>query len=351
MMQERGLHCAVIVPDDIDWDRDYSRLTVPHLLAMSPKELACIDPLAINLIVAKGIPALADLQISAYQETINRWVMDFTQRCLPRWEPYFHEAPQDFENDIRYFRLGMVCQYLELEVGIEYNSDQRDVQGVHYTNPSDLFLNGVIDTRQGTCGNMAALQLAIGWRLGLPVSLACVNSHYILRFDDGETIYNIEATQSGYGGFKSDPDQFLIETKNLPAIALSCGSELRALRPHEVFGSFIGLRARHLQDVGKSQGDEEKILASEPDWLLARQLFPTNRVLYKSQMVISSMRGDSLFEPREAGHPTTYAICLEDIQRLRFRHRQMHNCESKDNPVETSPQAIDQFFSRLEVEA
>jgi len=196
---------------------------------------------------------------------------------------------------------------------------------------------------------MAALQVAFGWRLGWPVSLACVNSHFILRFDDGNAIYNIEATQSGYGGFKSDPDEFLIETKKLPLIALQSGSDLRALRPHELLGSFVGLRARHIQDVGKDEGNEAKMLESEPDWLLARQLFSSNRVLYKNQLVISSMRGDSLFEPYEAGHPNTYVQCLEEIRFRRFQQWQNDHGGTEHATSNPSHQAIDALFTTLEV--
>ncbi|MEX0792978.1 MAG: transglutaminase family protein, partial [Pirellulaceae bacterium] len=257
-----GQSCPVIVPDRIDWERDYQSVTVDQLIAMPPEQLAAVDPLVMNLLVAQGLPALADLDIRRYQNLVNGWAADFTQRCLPQWEPFFHEAPHDFANDINYFRLGMVCQYLELEIGIQYNRDQREAQGVYYTNPSDLFLNGVLETREGTCATMAALQVALGWRLGWPVSLACVHSHFILRYDDGQTVYNIEATQSGHGGFKSDPDEYLIETKELPPIAIESGSDLRALRPHEMLGAFIGLRARHLKDVGLYRGKQSKILES-----------------------------------------------------------------------------------------
>lgn len=346
----RGLKCPVIVPANVDADRDCSSLSLGALVAMQPEELAGVDPLVMNLTVAKGVSVLADIEIADYQAIVNGWVRDFARRCLPCWEPYFHEAPQDFKNDIRYFRLGMVCQYLELELGIEYNRDQRDAQGILYTDSSDVFLDGVIDSRQGTCGNMAALQMAFGWRLGWPVSLACVSSHFILRFDDGETYYNIEATQSGHGGFKSDPDEYLIETKRLPRIAIECGSDLRALRPHEVLGSFVGLRARHVQDVGKQKGDAVKILESEPDWLLARQLFPSNRVLYKNQMVVSSMRGDSLFEPSEAGHPNTYAACLNEIQQVGVPIRPTINGTPKEPSRRISPDAIDDLFFQLEVD-
>lgn len=191
---------------------------------------------------------------------------------------------------------------------------------------------------------MAALQVAFGWRLGLPISLACVNSHFILRFDDGRSTYNIEATQSGYGGFKSDPDEFLIETKMIPPIAIQCGSDLRALRPHEVVGSFVGLRARHIQDVGKHEANNTKILESEPDWLLARQLFPCNRVLYKNQMVVSSMRGDLLFESHESGHPDTYAACLNEIRELQ-RSSTLATSHNRQ-PHRVSAQAIDDLFSK-----
>lgn len=344
-MPTRGLHSPVIVPGEIDWRRDYSSTTLADLLGMSDDELATVDPLAVNLIVAKGIPSLADLDIARYQEMVNHWTLDFTERCLPRWEPYFHESPQDFDDDIRFFRLGMLHQYLELEAGIEYNLDQRDGLGILYTNPSDLFLNGVLDTHQGTCGNMAALNHAMGWRLGWPVSLACVKSHYILRFDDGETVFNIEATQVGYGGFKSDPDDFLIKTKQLPPVAIECGSDLRALRPREVLGTFIGLRARHLRDVGMYERCEAKTIASEPDWLLARQLFPTNRVLYRDQLAVTSMRGDHLFEPDETGHPNTYATCLAELS----FHRDMMRGTDTHIVQQMTPDAIDELFFKMEI--
>ena len=349
--QRRGLSSPVMVPSSIDWDRDYSGIELGELLGMPNDDLADVDPLAMNLIVAKGIPSLGRLNVQRYQSIVNDWVLDLTGRCLPRWEPFFHQAPHDFQNDLRYFRLGMICQYLDQEIGVQYKPDQREHSRILYTDPHDLFLNGLIDTRQGTCGNMAALQVAIGWRLGLPVSLACLNAHYLLRFDDGESVYNIEATQSGRGGFQSDPDAYLIDKKKLPAIAIECGSDLRALRPREMLGVFVGLRARHLQDVGKHERDEAKIVAAESDWLLARWLFPTNRLLYRNQVAVSSMCGDRLFEPDEAGHPNTYAGCLDEIRRLRRTSgwsKQSPPNQSPSPPV--SAQAIDDLFATMEDE-
>ncbi|MEQ8788180.1 MAG: transglutaminase family protein [Pirellulaceae bacterium] len=272
----------MLVPSRINAGRDYSSVTAEELAALSDEMLAEVDPLAMNLVVANGIPTLAELDIRKYREKLDRWVLDFRGRCLPQWEPFFHESPADWEDDIQFFRFGALCQFLEQEIGIQYNRHQRDDQSVLYVDPSDVFLNGVLDTREGTCGNMAALHVAMGWRMGWPVSLACVASHYILRFDDGETVYNIEATQAGHGGFKSDPDEYVIEHKRLPEIAVTSGSDLRALRPREVLGVFVSLRARHFRDLAWTERRHDGVLASEADWLLARWLFPTSRAIYRT---------------------------------------------------------------------
>jgi hypothetical protein len=175
--------------------------------------------------------------------------------------------------------------------------------------------------------------------MGWPVSLACVNSHFIVRYDDGETVHNIEATMTGRGGFGSDTDEEIIRKRRLPDVAVTCGSDLRALRPREMLGVFIEQRARHVRDVGLSQKNNAIVLSSEGDWLLARQLFPTNRLIYKEQMVASSRRGYTLFDPNESGHPNTYAVCLDE--RGQWRE------EVHITPL--SPEEIDAMFFTMEV--
>jgi len=38
-----------------------------------------------------------------------------------------------------------MCEYVDRELGIGYREDQKDLKAVAYTDPSDLFLNGVMD--------------------------------------------------------------------------------------------------------------------------------------------------------------------------------------------------------------
>jgi len=215
---------------------------------------------------------------------------------LPRAERAFHKTPRDWKNDINFFRLGVVCSFVETELDVKYIEDQREVQQILYTNPSDLFVNGVMDTRRGTCGNMAVLHLALGWRLGWPVSLACIGSHFILRYDDGTVTHNIEATQADYGGFRSSPDDVYLREHRLPRLAIDCGSDLRALTARETVGAFLGLRGRHMRDTGRFQ-------EAQADYQLARWLYPNSRRLYIDAMALAVPQGAKLFESGELGSP------------------------------------------------
>jgi hypothetical protein len=276
---------------------------VVELLSLSSEELGALDPVVMNLAVAKGITTLADLDIGHYVRLADRWADDLRGR-MPALEAEFHKSPQDWRNDLDFFRLGLVCWYVDVVLEVAYREDQRNLTSVLYTNPSDLFINGVMDTQRGTCANLPALHVVLGRRIGLPVSLACVGSHLLCRFDDGEKTINIEATETGRGGFSSQTDEFVLAKHKVPALAQQCGSDLRAVTPREMLGLFLGHRARHLENTGKLE-------ESEPDYLLARHLFPRNRHLHVAQNRISVQCSMGLFEPQEEGHPSGLARWLE----------------------------------------
>ena len=181
-----------------------------------------------NLVVAKGIPCFADLDVGHYVRLADQWASDIRQR-LAGAEAQFHRSPADWKNDIRFFRLGIVCWYMDEVLGITYPDELANAEDRLYADPMDVFLNGLMDRRRGSCASMPALHVALGWRLGWPVSLACANNHLFCRFDDGEVTHNIEATAFGRGGFRSHPDDYYRQQYRIPEIAVSCGSDLRAV--------------------------------------------------------------------------------------------------------------------------
>jgi hypothetical protein len=85
-----------------------------------------------------------------------------------------------------------------------------------------------------------------------------------------------------------------------------CGSDLRAVTPHEMLGLFFGLRARHLENINRFE-------EAEPDYLLARYLFPQNRHLAIAQHQVSVQLYQHLFEPPEKGHPIELADWLRQV--------------------------------------
>jgi hypothetical protein len=133
--------------------------------------------------------------------------------------------------------------------------------------------------------------------MGWPVSLACAQSHFISRFDDGQVVHNIESSDThAAGAFASDPDEAYVKRFDLPKKAIDCGSDLRRLTAREMLGTFVAARARHFQD----SGDWER---SDVDYSFSRVLFPKYRRTLIFAVVRAMRRGEELFNPDEVGHP------------------------------------------------
>ena len=269
-----------------------------------------VDPVVMNLAVAKGIPALADLDIGHYVRLADQWAAEIRER-LPGFEAGFHQNPERWQNDLDFCRLAVIGGYLRKVLRIDYREDQKNLKRILYTDPTDLFLNGIMDTRRGTCGNMVLLWVVLGRRLGLPVSLACVGPHFICRYDNGQNVYNIEATFLDGGDWCSPPDRYYLrEHENkIPQRAVDCGSDLRALTPWEMLAVFFGARARHFENILRHH-------EAERDYLLARYLFPRNRALYIGQNQVSVQNSMELFEPNEKGHPVELLSWLRQVVRV-----------------------------------
>jgi hypothetical protein len=95
-----------------------------ELMLLPDAELAHIDPVALNLLVATGIPALAGLDVARYQRLADQWAADIRSR-RPGRERVFRRSPQDWDNCVHQFRLGVVCHYVDHDLGIRYRPEQK----------------------------------------------------------------------------------------------------------------------------------------------------------------------------------------------------------------------------------
>jgi hypothetical protein len=94
----------------------------------------------------------------------------------------------------------------------------------------------------------------------------------LCRYDDGARAFNIEATNTGKGGFHAHPDSYYREKYNLTPESVRSGSSLRAQRPRELLGLFVGFRARLQQDTGRAAD-------ALADYRLAHRLCPRHDLL------------------------------------------------------------------------
>lgn len=223
--------------------------TLPGLIRLPDVELGRIDPLLMNIVVARGIPARVGLDVARHSRQVNGWALDLARRA-PALEEEFWRAPQDWDNCLAEFRAGLICWYADEVLGVRYNEDQKEGHDVVYTDPSDLFLDGVIERRRGTCATMAAFHVAMSWRLGWGLRLSMAGPHFLARYDDGGRRFNIEATNTGRGGFSTPSDEYYHKSC---AVGRNSGLwmriDLTPMTPREMLGAFVLLRGRHYWDL------------------------------------------------------------------------------------------------------
>jgi len=291
--------------------------SVWSLLALDDSHLERVDLVILNLAVARGIDALKDLDVEKYVKVVDGWTNQFRQ-FLPGAEyRMFNKAPERWHNDIHFFRTGMLAGFLGSKIGIAYIEEQRDQKYVRYTNPSDLLLNGVIDTRRGNCCNLAQLHVAISRRMGWPVSLCSVYYHWLSRFDNGKSVHTIEASKiDNSGQFASSPDEWYIKKFEIPKKAIECGSELRSLKAREMIGVFLACCGRHYADIRRHD-------LADVSFALARHLFPNHRQTYTRALDAAMLsRGRSLFESGEKHHTDSVFHGIEgDAETIQARKR------------------------------
>jgi len=88
--------------------------------------------------------------------------------------------------------------YKAIPVINKYLFDQLKFRAVsEIKNPNDLFLHSVLDNKRGYCLSLSILYLSLAERLGMPMYGVVVPGHFFVRYDDGQTKWNIETTNRG----------------------------------------------------------------------------------------------------------------------------------------------------------
>lgn len=183
-------------------------------------------------------------QLSSLEEN----QIDIGRVCL--W--FAKEAYPDLDVEKYSKKLDQMVKEIQRLTGNSIDPDQRiralntylyKRQGFHYDRDDpyarklkNRYINGLLDTKSGSCVTMPLLYLALAQRLGYPVYSVSAPQHLFLRYvDPNLEMQNIEATSGG--GYSSDADY--IVAMEIPNRGIDTGAYLQTMTYKEVLAELF----------------------------------------------------------------------------------------------------------------
>lgn len=193
-----------------------------ELLALPPEQVEWVDIARVDLLCAEGLPGAEKLDVEKCLKTLDAWA----QKVRVETERNYHrfvEHPGQFNNSPGRYRMAVMAAVLSRDLRVKYNPEREkellenrffndaqpygEAERSFTSDASDLFLHGLLsEKRHGTCASMPYLYVAIGRRLGYPVSIAGAHMHSYVYYDEGDgKHFNVEATENR--GFVTPSDE------------------------------------------------------------------------------------------------------------------------------------------------
>ncbi len=229
----------------------YSRKahTLNDLLDLPVEQLADVDIAEMNLLCATGLPGAEKLDIDKafarlddYAQRVRYW----TDQSM--WD--FRQNPGKFENSEAKFRVLLLISVLQKDFGVHYND--RGERNCDFSSSKNPFIHGMIDdTNGGTCASMPVMYVAVGRRLGYPMSLVLAKTHTFCRWDAPNDRINIEGTNQGMNSFSDE--YYLTWPDKVSEAEARHNRYLISLTPAEELASFLASRGHCLIDNGRTK--------------------------------------------------------------------------------------------------
>lgn len=221
----------------------------------SPEQLTQLDVAQLNLICAQGLPGCELVNMTNALATLDAWAAR-AQAETKRHDYRFTRNPAEFENSRGFYKLLMLGVVLAEDFKVHYRADRQvspelaAMNDGFFADAQDVFLPGLLgEQRQGTCSSMPVLYVAVGRRLGYPLTLVTTKGHLFVRWEGEGERFNLEVTGNGLNRFDDDYYRrwpFAIT----PAEELAEGY-LKSLTPAGELAVFLSIRAMCLQEAGR----------------------------------------------------------------------------------------------------
>jgi len=87
---------------------------------MADEELTGIDPVVMSLVVAREIPAFADLDIETYVNAVDAWAEEVRHDTERHWLR-FERTPEEFNNSEADFKIAWLASDVNQLFGVDYD--------------------------------------------------------------------------------------------------------------------------------------------------------------------------------------------------------------------------------------
>jgi len=262
-------------------------------LAVLPSEIKNLSALPENkidigyaaLILAKEI--FPQINVAAYSAKIDEIVIGVKKITTGSDDPDF--------------RIRALNTYLYKIYGLQYDKSDPYVK-----QDKNRFINGVLDSRKGSCASMPLLYLSVAQRLGYPVYPVTAPQHVFLRYEDPKLeMKNIEVTNGG--GYS--PDGEYIATLLVSSNALDHGTYLRTLTYREFLGILIEQNGIYWSMHGNNERGIEYLET-------AIKLNPRAADSIRSLGIAYKIQSKKMKEPLSSANMSKANICFEKAKQL-----------------------------------
>lgn len=204
-----------------------------------------IDLALANWLVVSDIPEFQNLTREDYFAQLDA----MTEQAKQKMEKMKAVEWPNTDSDNPQTRCQRFCSAM-IRLDFEYNKEFQDATNLTpavlkalYSNPDNIFLAGLLRTKQGTCVSMPLIYLVLGQRFNMPVHLVEIGKHYFIRWDESRFHMDIETTITTETAWTTDESVYL-DSEGMTRDQLR-GSDLRNLTNREVIGELLYIRTSY----------------------------------------------------------------------------------------------------------
>jgi len=213
-----------------------------------------IDLALANWLIVEDVPEFIGLTQKSFLERIDAET-ELVKAAMDRMQSsgYGGTDPNDPKTRCRQFCSAIIgLNFGYAQEFREENFTKAQLASL-YANPNDLFLAGLLQTRQGSCVSIPLLYLVIGQQLGMPVHLVALGKHFFIRWEEPGLRMNIETTSTSKIAWTPD-DSVYLDIEGMKPDQLR-GSDLRNLSNREVVGELFFTRMSYWHAKGPKYED------------------------------------------------------------------------------------------------